>query len=231
MTGTKKLVLAFTSAMIIASNATMAQATHPNAQAQGNGDYFGRSTTQPHAPQTPSRQHRGMAPAPWVMPRVTPASAPVQWMEAFDEAVGHYKPSLEDALVLKRPLNQEVERVLEWSKTTAKIAKQYRVLAKTLRAMPLPEKMPEAGTYVSGMADWYDDTATVMEDLIRPRRAARTMEELEASLKEVHDRSEALRQAYRTLKMMDSKMRVSYNIHPAKHDDALMKYVTRDPNL
>jgi hypothetical protein len=226
MTG-KKLALAFTSAIMVASTfATVAQATQPNAQA---GDYFGRSAVpQQHGG---ANQHRPMQSPPWRMPIVTPQSTALQWMEAYDEAVGHYKPTYDDAVILKRPLNQEVERVMEWSKVTAKIARNYRLLAKTIRSMPSPNKMPEAVTYRNNMADWYDDTAQVMEDTIRPCPPARTMEELEAALKEVHDRSEALRQTYRALKLIDSNLRVQYNVHQARHDDAILKYTTRDPNL
>lgn len=229
MTG-KKLALALTSAIMVASTfATVAQATQPNAQQGAHGDYFGRSTA-PH-PSGAMQQQRPIAAPPWRMPIVTPQSTPLQWMEAYDEAVGHFKPTYDDAVILKRPLNQEVERVMEWSKTTAKIARNYRLLAKTIRNMPAPTKMPEAVAYRNNMADWYDDTASVMEDTIRPRPPARYKEELDAELQQIHDRSEALRQTYRALKLIDSNLRVQYNIHQPRHDDALLKYTTRDPNL
>jgi hypothetical protein len=152
-------------------------------------------------------------------------------MEAYDDAVGHYKVTVSEAVIMKKPLNQEVERVMEWSRTAAGIAKRYRLLAKTIRSMPPCNGMPESTVYMQNMADWYDDSAAVFEDMIRPRKAAKTQEELQASLEEIHTRVEGLRQQYRSLKMMDSKMRVTYNLHQPRHDDALLQYTTRDPNL
>lgn len=228
MTGIKRLSLALTTALTVLSQcASLAQATQPNAQ---QGDVFSRTTTAPPGASQQTQRRPAVMGPPWVMQPVTVNSTPVKWMEAFDDAVGHYSPTLDDALILKKPMNQEVERVMEWSRVTAKIARNYRVLAKTLRAMPNPMKLPDAVVYKDNMADWYDDQALLMEDLIRQRKPARYKEELDAALAEIHERAEGLKQVSRTLKMMDSKLRASNNIHPPIHSDALMRYVTRDPN-
>ncbi len=230
MTGTKRIQLALTGAIFAATTfASMAQATQPNGgHPQQKGDVFNRTTAP--VPNAAANTYKRPAP-PWVMPRVTPQSKPLEWMEAYDDAVGHYKVTVSEAVIMKKPLNQEVERVMEWSRTAAGIAKRYRLLAKTIRSMPPCNGMPESTVYMQNMADWYDDSAAVFEDMIRPRKAAKTQEELQASLEEIHTRVEGLRQQYRSLKMMDSKMRVTYNLHQPRHDDALLQYTTRDPNL
>lgn len=226
----KRIQLALTSAIVAASTfASVAQATQPNGGHGGqHGDVFTRTTTP--APNAAVNTYKRPV-APWVMPRVTPQSKPLAWMEAYDDAVGHYKVTLDEAVIMKRPLNQEVERVMEWSRTAAGLAKKYRLLSKTIRSMPVCAAMPECAVYQKNMADWYDDSALVLEDMIRPRKPAKTQEELQAALDDIHVRTEGLRQTYRTLKMMDSKMRVTYNIHQPRHDDAILQYTTRDPNL
>lgn len=230
MTGTKRIQLALTSALVAASTfASVAQATQPNAGQQPKGDVFNRTTNV--APSSAAVNTYKRPAAPWVMPRVTSQSKPLEWMGAYDEAVGHYEVTLDEALVMKKPLNQEVERVMQWSRTAAVIAKKYRLLAKTIRSMPPCTGMPDSTLYVQNMADYYDDAAGVFEDMIRPRKPAKTQEELQAALDEIHSRVEGLRQQYRALKMKDSNMRVTYNLPQSRSRDALLQYTTRDPRL
>src|SRR5262250_2038411 len=50
-------------------------------------------------------------------------TTPVQWFEAFDDAIAAHKPTAADRVILSRPFNQEAERVQQWTETAAKVAK------------------------------------------------------------------------------------------------------------
>lgn len=153
---------------------------------------------------------------------LSPASAAKDFFLVMDRAVAKLKPTNDDRFVLKRPFNQEVERVNEWTKTAAKISRNYRQLAMVLRSMPESQVTAEVNTYRTRMADWYADSADVFDDMIRPRPPARTKEELDDSLQEVHKRSKSLKDSLSSLQQMDSEIRKKYNIPLA--DNALLDY-------
>ena len=208
------------------SVAIAASAASPDAARE---DVFGRSTgTQPtrnprNAPQTvhiaPS------APVPMAPhPVVSAGSPPQQWFAAFDAYVSVYRPSAADQVKMNQPFNQEVERVTEFCNTVAKISRNYRILAQKIRSLPVPTAVPEAKDYRDLMADWYNDSALVYEDMIRPRPAARTKEELNSMIQDVKDRSETLKSNSAKLAQMDSDIRLRHTVQPPKYDDALDTY-------
>lgn len=152
-------------------------------------------------------------------------SDPVKWFETMDELVSRRKPTSADRVILSRPFNQEAERVQEWINTAGKVSKNYRELAKLLKQLPVSPGLPGVADYRDLTADWYSDAAAIYEDLIRPRKAARTMEELEEQIQQIKDRAQSLSQANANLKAMDLSLRKTYKVHLARHEDALQQYV------
>lgn len=149
----------------------------------------------------------------------------VDWFEKFDALRAQYRPTPADRVILTRPLMQEVERVKQWTATAAKVAKNYTTLAKTLRSLPVPPGLTDVKQYRDLTADWYQDSAAVYADLIRPRTPAKTIEELQGQLDEVKKRSENLAATIGTLNNMDQELRKHYKVHLAVQDDALQQYV------
>lgn len=148
----------------------------------------------------------------------------LDWFEIFDEYVWTLLPTEKDRAILARPLNQELERVQDYCKTVSKIARNYRVLAKSVRSLPVPAASPGLKEYQSLRADFYDDMATVYEDLVRPRRT-RTQEEMHAQLDEIKQRSDQLDVNSKNLLAMDLDLRKTFRVHQPKRTDALRQYV------
>lgn len=220
-------------AMFVVSVGSSALAAGPDRHA----DVFSRTTETPapHArpvnPARPARLTAGVvvtAPLTDAGPRpvVSVQSSPEQWFAAVDELVGYYKPTNPDRVIMNQPFNQEVERVNEFCKTAAKIARNYRILAKKLSALALSRSVVEARRYRDLHVNWYNDVAMLYEDMIRPRPPARTQEELAAMLKDLSDRSEALEQSFGALQIMDLDLRSQYHVRYAKHEDKLQQYYT-----
>jgi len=181
-------------------------------------EYFGRVTPSQSAQQT----------KPTTATIKTPPdgkSVQVKWFEAIDDAVGTHKPTDADRVILSRPFNQEAERVQQWIEVASKVVKNYREVAKVLRTMPVPEKCDGFKEYRDLRADWFSDAANVYEDLIRPRRASRTMEELEDSIKQIQERAQSVQRTNLQLAMMDRNLRSTFHVHPSKYDDPLQRYV------
>jgi hypothetical protein len=152
-------------------------------------------------------------------------SIQVKWFEAIDDVVGTHKPSDADRVILARPFNQEAERVQQWIEIASKVAKNYRAVAKALRSMPVPEKFEGFKEYRDLRADWFSDAAAVYEDLVRPRRASRTMEELDESINQIKERAQSVQKTNLQLAMMDRNLRSTHHVHPSKYDDPLQRYV------
>ena len=166
----------------------------------------------------------------------TDKSVPTQWFEGFDNAVATHKVNSQEMIILNRQFDQQKERVIEWTNTAAKVATRYRDLARILRSMPVPPGMMakgRTGTSVQDlrqyMADWYDDSASILEDWIRPRKPARTQEELDDILDKMHQRSEAQKNTLAQLQRMDSDLRAEYNVHPPLHEDAIQTFARKTP--
>lgn len=152
----------------------------------------------------------------------------VSWFESFDDMKYTLKVSSDDLVVLKRPFNQQVERVQEWIRTAAKVSKNYRLLSDKLRGMQVPAKSPGLQRYRDLSADWYQDVALVYEDLIRPRPRAKTIEELNSMLTEIDERANSLKETRKDLMAMDRDLRQQFKVHLDKHEDALQQYVRQN---
>src|SRR4029078_1278919 len=114
--------------------------------------------------------------------------------------------------------------VTQFCNTVAKISRNYRILAQKLKALPIPTSVPESREYRDLMVEWYKDSALVYEDMVRPRPAARTKEELNGMITDIKDRSENLKAQFETLLKMDTDIRRRYSVQPPKSDDALRQY-------
>lgn len=214
---TKKIAVSALIAMLILSANSVVCAAAP---AKHKGDYFGRSTNSapPSAKSIFTNEPH---------PAVSTASTPIQWFAAFDDYMGFYRPSEVDKYIMSQNFNQEVERVMDFCKTTKKVEIIYRTLSQRLHSMPIPLSLPEAREYRDLCSNWYLDSAQLYEDMIRPRPAARTKEELDSMLQEITDRSESLKLSRSRLLVMDSNLRRKYSINPPKYDDALFQYYNK----
>lgn len=149
----------------------------------------------------------------------------VKWFEKFDDIIATHKPSAADRVILSRPFNQEAERVQKWTETADKVARNYRQLAKALKGLQVPSTLCGVSEYKDLTADWYNDAAAIYEDMIRPRRPSKTMEELDEIILHIKQRAQSLSQTNANLKAMDLSLRKTFRIHLARHDDALQQYV------
>jgi hypothetical protein len=152
-----------------------------------------------------------------------------RWFDAVDEAVISHTPGWSEKLVLKKEFKGDQNKVIEWSNTAAKVARQYRDLARILRAMPTPSNLGPASStlrdYKVATADWYDDSAELFEDWIRPRQAAVTREELDEQINQMQQRSANLVRMNEDLQVMDKELRTQFDVRD--RNDALARYVTK----
>jgi hypothetical protein len=150
----------------------------------------------------------------------------VRWFEKLDSIVFSGYPSAYEKSVLSRQFNQEAERVQQWTVIAQTVANRYRNTATALRNLPVPANWEEMAKYRDVRSDWFDDAATIYEDMYRPRKPARTIEELTAQLEDVKSRAEQLGESKKINREMDRKLRVHYRVHAPKETDALTHYVT-----
>jgi len=150
----------------------------------------------------------------------------VRWFEKLDSIIFSGFPKPAEKSILSRPFNQEAERVQQWIVTAQIVAQRYREVAKALRNDPVPANWAELAQYRDARADWFDDAATVYEDMFRPRKPARTIEELDAQLNDVKSRAEQLAEVKKDNREWDRKLRVRYRVHAPKETDALGIYVS-----
>ena len=220
--------------IIVTLSATLvpASAAYPEPPRE---DVFGRTTVAPPTSKPPIRGHASStsvriapsAPAPHAphIP-VSASSSPQQWFDAFDAYVYIFGPTDDDKIVLNENFDQEVEKVTKFCNTVAKIARNYRILAQTLKTLPMPISMPDSKvkSYRDHLADWYVSSAQVYEDMVRPRPAARTKEELNSMIQDIKVRSENLKTTREILQQMDYDIRRQYSVSQPKVDDALRQY-------
>jgi hypothetical protein len=165
--------------------------------------------------------------APGAMDQAGAGGTPeVRWFETLDSIVFTGYPTPFEKSILSRQFNQEAERVQQWTVVAQSVANRYRNTAKNLRKLPVPANWEEIAQYRDVRSDWFDDAATIYEDMYRPRKPARTIEELEAQLKDVESRAQQLGETKKINREMDRKLRVKYRVHAPKETDALTKYVT-----
>ncbi len=158
-----------------------------------------------------------------------PTNPAVKWFEHFDQTVVCYSKTEGEAATLTRPFNQEVERVQQWTDTAGKVAVKYKYLASVLRKIEVPSGFPGLKDYCDLTADWFADSAAVYDELIKPRRAARTMEELEDGLGGIKNKAEGLSEMQKKLRAMDISLRMKYGVHMREQEDPLTKYVKGNP--
>ncbi|HEY9732736.1 MAG TPA: hypothetical protein V6C89_12535 [Drouetiella sp.] len=233
----KGLVIATTALSLIAGCVTL----FPAYAAPNGMDVFSNVTPGNRNQQNPPRksaaaQIQSMLPAAnpvgqGSMAMMSTTSPALTWFESFDDIQFSLLPSDTDRIILKTNFNQEAERVIAWSKTAAKVAHNYRVLAKKLKYAPVPPNHEPLKEYQNLMSAWYDDKASVYEDLIRPRTPAKTIEELQDQLKEVNDRADSIASTQKELHMMDMHLRDVYRVHQPRQTDKLWQYVSnQSPN-
>ena len=153
-----------------------------------------------------------------------PNDPQVRWFEDFDMKCVTWSKTGAEATILGRPLNQEVERVQQWTDTAQKVILKYRMLAQMLHKMQPPADAPDLKAYCDLTADWYSDAADIYDDLIKPRRPCKTMEELEDGLNQIRNRAEALKQTHANLHAMDIDLRKKYHVHMRLAEDALQQF-------
>lgn len=154
------------------------------------------------------------------------ASPELTWFEKFDEISFHGRPNDSERIILNMPFNQEQERVQRWTQTAANVAKRYRLTAKTLKSVQAPIGRADLDTYRTLRMEWFNDAASVYEEMIKPRQPAQTIEELNEQLRQVKEQANSLGKTNVTLLNMDRNLRRTYRVHNAKQIDPLTKYVT-----
>lgn len=228
----RRILTGLLTALLSFSCSFVASAASPNT---AQGDYFGRSTEP--APSASRRPHKGGAAVrvqqqtDSKLPKLPPLStksSPTEWFETYDILCFAYRASNEEKAILQKPLQQDVERINQFCSTVARLARNYRVLAKRIRALPIPTAMPEAKMLIDHQATWYEDSALVYEDMIRPRTPARTQEELQNMISEVDQRADALKSTQESLVDMDREYRKRYQVHAPREDDSLYKYTSEE---
>jgi len=213
----------------------------PNGTAPTGMDVFSNVTPGNRAPQKPklsaaAQKVASMLPAAvpvgqGAMAMMSTSSPALTWFEKYDEVTFSLEPSDADKSILKKNFNQEAERVAQWTKTASKVAHNFRILAKTLKTASVPSNLPALKDYQEQRADWYNDKAAIYEDLIRPRTAAKTIEELEDQLKEISDRADSIASQGKELHQMDVHLRETYRVHLSRQTDKLQQYVRNElPN-
>jgi len=168
------------------------------------------------------------APGAMAMYQPGPTTPEVRCMEAMDEIVYQGHPTVQERITLQTPFNQNPERVRRWVDAARAVSKRYHMTAKQLRLMTTPASAPDLKTFADSRADWFDDAAMVYEDMFKPVRAARTIEELDSKLKTVQDRADQLDNQKKTILSADRNLRRKYRVHAPRKTDALTIYVTGD---
>jgi hypothetical protein len=216
--------------MVMASSAMALSMMAPAFADAPREDVFNTYTTQPHRGKVQQRVPASAMPNPEKdapRPVVTRMSSPQQWFEGMDVMVGYYRPNANDQLIISGLVNDEVERVTLYCNTLIRVAKNYRILAQKLKSLPVIDAMPQSALLRDHVVTWYNDSASVYEDMSRPRPPARTKEELAAMIKDVMERSETLKATYAKIWELDRDLRLSKAVNPPKYDDALNEYTRK----
>ncbi len=149
----------------------------------------------------------------------------VSWFESFDTTVYTLRVSDQDKALLNKPFEKRSERVQAWIDTAHRVATNYRLLATTIKRMPVPSNAEAVKMYRDLKADWYADVAGIYEDLIHPHKPPKTQEELDAQLDEIKQRAISLSDERQKLKEMDTNLRKTFMVHASRETDALSNYV------
>lgn len=218
----KSVVVAVTAALLLAGmSVTPAHAIRPADEINTVGVPFTPNPSRDEARDLSKGANRQGASA--MMSQSTPV---VKWFESMDDIIFELLPSQTDRAILKRPLNQEVERLQEWIAVATRVSKNYKKLSKIIRASAVPPNAPGLREYRDLRADWYSDVADVYGDLIKPREPSKTIEEHQAICKSIQDRSTGLKVSYRSLMSLDKSLRDQFRVHKNRHSDEMFKYIT-----
>jgi hypothetical protein len=169
-------------------------------------------------PNTSSELLEGLSP-------VSERTPIVIWFEGFDDARAKHRPTDEDKIILARPINQDSKRLAQWIAAASRVAQVYSSFASTLRKTSIPKGYADVREYCDLTADWYSDVAQTYADMIRPRHPAKTIEELQDSLKEIHGRQTSLVSTLSSLQSMDRSLRERYRVHQSAEDDVIQKFI------
>jgi hypothetical protein len=223
--GIQTMIKASSTIKLLALSLFVGALTINAAQAQ---DYFahitpgGKEKATTPAPPMVLKEEKPIQGSLAMMSRKTPI---VVWFESFDKTEFTMKATDSDRTHLTRPFEKKAERVEEWTQTANKVAKNYRLLASTIRQMDVPENAPGLKDYRDLSAGWYADVALLYEDMIRPRKPSKTIEELDGQVHEIDVRSSQLASQKKNLSQMDLSLRKTYSVHMPKETDALFQYV------
>lgn len=183
--------------------------------ATAGADSFAHNSTASGAASVPNRSasKQPQAPTNNALAFLNPNADIVHWFEAYDVAVATARPTDKETYIMSRPINQELERVQQFTDVVAALVKRYHLLVKQLKSMPVQPSWTDIRDLRDATADFYGDEADVYEDMIKPRPAARTIEELDASLNDLQSRAEALKRNGQSLLDMDTKIRQTFGVH------------------
>jgi hypothetical protein len=148
------------------------------------------------------------------------------WFDTYDNLIDNLKPTAQERAILTEPFNQNPDRVNRWIVTAHGVATKYRQLAAQLKAMQVPSRLSNVQELRDLTVDWYNDAASIYEDLIRPRKPARTREELDHELNQIKERADTLAQSNGSLHALDTSLRRSMGVHLALSDDPIRQFVS-----
>jgi hypothetical protein len=194
---------------VVASSSTGHLAPHT--------DYFNANTASPKGVQNSITN--ALTPKP---DRTYPDTTLGRWFEKFDKERADHLPTPEDKVILARPINQQVERLAQWTAAAGRIAKTYTEFAKMLRKMDVPPGYEDLKQFKDLTAEWYEDTAQVFTDYIRPRKPAKTIEDLEDEIHEQKNHENGLVKTKAQIQSMEASIKQKYA--------AQLSLIGNDPN-
>jgi len=201
------------------------------AQNHNNNEFFGGNSSAAVPGHTNYQGPKPTGPANGVTARGAGAmdsdnTPELAWFEKFDEISFRGRPTDYERTILNMPFNQEAERVQNWTRTAANVAKRYRQTARALQAVYAPQGRQDLDDYRSLRISWFNDAALVYEEMIKPRQPAQTIEDLKDQLTQVKDQAASVGKTNISILAMDRNLRRTYRVHSAKQTDSLTKYVT-----
>jgi hypothetical protein len=176
-----------------------------------HGDIFARSTSTTAKPITFDLRDPNLA---------------THWFDIYDNLIDTLKPTAQERAILTEPFNQNPDRVNRWIVTAHGVAVKYRNLAAQIKSMQVPSRLSNVQELRDLTADWYNDAASIYEDLIRPRTPAKTREELDQTLAQIKGRADTLAQSNGSLHALDTSLRKSMGVHLALRDDPIRQFVS-----
>jgi hypothetical protein len=154
-----------------------------------------------------------------------PKQLALKWFEKFDDIIFTMGPTDHEKYILKRPINQEAERLQEWIDATNSMAKKYLLIAKRIRAMRPAREISDIDEFQTEAAEWYEDNAKMCLDLTVPRPVAKTYEELERAYQQFMQRKKNLASVAKTVTTLNTQLREKYDVHQPKYTDQSAKFI------